>query len=202
MTEDKNKQDKYLEAREFLNQKSVIDIAEVMQEYAELYHAKKEREFPKSIMTREELSDRYHHGLTVGRLKEILYKTTLPADAKVLIQRIEDRYYNGNDISGFRGCSYTEDGIYPPGSKSEGWGVFLKEGESYHNAMSMNKKMREEIARRERGEEPEYPQMEDPSQFITPEDDETLNELKEQYHPAWCVVGYKDEEHLFINLHY
>jgi len=44
--------------------------------------------------------------------------------------------------------------------------------------------------------------MKDPSKFIGPEDEETLNALKEQYHPAWCVVGYKDEEHLFIDLHY
>ena len=157
---------------------------------------------PPTIISKEELKEKYEHGLTVGGLKKALEKCNLPDDGKVMIQRIEDRYYNGNDISGFRGCDDTEDGIYPPGSRTSGWGVYLKEGESYHSSISFNKKMREEVARRERGEEPEYDKMEDPLKFMCPEDEKTLNELKEQYTPAWCVVGYKDEEHLFIDLHY
>lgn len=155
---------------------------------------------PPTIITKEELEERYNHGLTVGDLKRILLKSNLPDDGKVMIQRVEDRYYHGNDISGLKGCQDTEDGIYPPGSVSSGWGVYLKEGDHYHSVISMNKKMREEISRRELGENPEY-MMDDPNKYITPEDNETLNELKEQYHPAWCVVSYKDEKHLFIDLH-
>jgi len=193
---DKIKFDDYLGAKEFLEKKQQehsekhakdsdvkfdtnSNIAVIMQEYAEEYHRKKGKELPGEI-TKEDLEKGgYKHGLTVGKLKEYLYKTELPADARVLIQRVEDVYY-----------------------QNHGWDVFFKEGDDNHNFIKMNENMREEIARRERGEEPQYPQMEDPSKFIVPETEEVLNSLKDQYHPAWCVFRYNDEEHLFIDLHY
>ena len=154
---------------------------------------------PNSILSEEELKDSYKHYLTVGKLKKILNETNLPDDGKVMVQRIEDRYYNGNDISGLSGCSDTEDGIFPPGSRNGGWGVHLKKGYQFHSIINSNKTMKEEIARRERGEEAEYPKIEDPNKYIC-EDEEVLREAMDQYHPAWCTVGYED--HLFIDLHY
>jgi hypothetical protein len=156
---------------------------------------------PHNIISKEELKDRYLHNLTVGRLKEVLAETNLPDDGKVMIQRIEDRYFNGNDISGHGGCKESEDGKFPPGSRSNGWGIYLKEGYDFYSTTKMNKNMREEIARRERGEEPEYPKIEDPTKYIF-EDEDTLSSLREQYYPAWGICGYSDEDHLFIDLHY
>lgn len=132
---------------------------------------------PKKILTEEDLNS-YKYNLTVGRLKKYIEKQGIPDDAKVVIERVEDVYY-----------------------EIHGWGVMLKEGEQYHNAIEMNERMRDEIARRERGEEPEYPGIDDPNKYIC-EDENFLNELKNQYHPAWCVAGYKDKNFLFIDLHY
>lgn len=137
-----------------------------------------ESRLPKRILTEKEVKEKFEHHLTVGDLKKSIELYNIPDEAKVVIQRIEDVYF-----------------------KRHGWGVMLKEGEHYHNTIQMNKNMREEIARRERGEEPDYSKIEDPNQFIL-EDENILRELKEQYIPAWCVVGYEDKDFLFIDLHY
>lgn len=52
-----------------------------------------------SKMSREDLDNGYQHFLTVGRLKEFLAKNELPDDAKVLIERVEDAYYENNNWS-------------------------------------------------------------------------------------------------------
>lgn len=57
-------------------------------------------------ITKEELQNGYREFLTVGGLKEFLYKHNLPNDSKVVIQRVEDVYYEKHN-----------------------WGVYLKEGE-------------------------------------------------------------------------
>jgi len=57
-------------------------------------------------ITKEELSNSYDDYLTVGDLKEFLYKHNLPNNAKVVVQRIEDVYY-----------------------EKHSWGVYLKEGD-------------------------------------------------------------------------
>lgn len=147
----------------------------------------------------EDLS-KYEHNLTVKRLRKILEE--LPDDGKVLVQRVEDRYYEGNDISGMMGR--LPDGsmcILPPGSKSEGWGVVLKEGEAYYNAKRLNENMREELYRRAEGLPPEYPGIENPEEFIYTE--KQLEKLKEQYTPAWGYARYSDDDkNLYIDLHY
>jgi hypothetical protein len=136
---------------------------------------------------------------TVGDLKKFIEKHGIPDDSVILIQRIEDRYYEGVDISGLSGCETSEDGIYPPGSKSEGWGVYLKEGEQYYWQKETNRRMQQEIERRERGEDPEYPGIPNPSSFIVPLDETFMD----QYHPAWSPIFYPDDpDTLFIDLHY
>lgn len=57
-------------------------------------------------ITKEELINGYEHFMTVGELKEFLYKHNIEDNAKVLIQRIEDKYFEKGQ-----------------------WGVYLKEGE-------------------------------------------------------------------------
>jgi hypothetical protein len=57
-------------------------------------------------ITKEELTNDYDHFLTVGGLREFLNKHNLPDTAKVVVQRVEDVYYEKHN-----------------------WGVYLKEGE-------------------------------------------------------------------------
>ena len=60
-------------------------------------------------LSKEEIQN-YEHTLTVGKLKEFIEEYNLPDDAKVLIQRVEDKYYES------------------------GWGVHLKAGyDAYKN---------------------------------------------------------------------
>lgn len=57
-------------------------------------------------ITKEELINQYQDYLTVGDLKNFLNKHNLPDNAKVVVQRIEDIYYEKHN-----------------------WGLYLKEGE-------------------------------------------------------------------------
>ena len=128
----------------------------------------------KKVRVLEDLS-KYKDYLTVGKLKKFLEEhPELPDDANVLIQRVEDRYY-----------------------EEHGWGVVLKEGDHYHMYKEQNYRMNEEIKRRKNGEHPKY-EMEDPSKFIVELDDT----MKDQYHPGWCCLKYKDDDNLYIDLHY
>jgi hypothetical protein len=62
------------------------------------------RNLPEEI-TLDDLDNNYINGLTVGALKELIYRYNLPADGKVLIERIEDFYYENNSW----GVVYKED---------------------------------------------------------------------------------------------
>lgn len=66
-------------------------------------------------ITKEELKNGYEHFMTVGDLKRFLEETNIPDESKILIQRVEDRYY-----------------------ESGGWGVYLKEGEHTYKDDSGN----------------------------------------------------------------
>jgi hypothetical protein len=57
-------------------------------------------------ITKDELINSYEHNLTVGRLKHFLNHYNLPDHAKVVVQRVEDVYFEKHH-----------------------WGVYLKEGE-------------------------------------------------------------------------
>jgi len=60
----------------------------------------------KKEITKQELEEGYKHFLTVGNLKKFLSEHNFPDDAKVVVQRVEDFYYEENNF-----------------------GVYLKEGE-------------------------------------------------------------------------
>lgn len=151
-------------------------------------------------ITKEDLYKFTKNGyLTVGDLKRFIQKYNIPDHAPVLVERVEDKYYEGIDVSGISGYNESEDGRFPEGSKSEGWGVYLKEGDSYRYTQTMNARMREEISRRKNGEHEKYPEIKDPSEYIVELDDS----LKNQYHPVWGPVFYSnDPDVLFLDLHY
>jgi hypothetical protein len=123
----------------------------------------------------DNLKGNYEYYLTIGKLRKFLEDhPELPDDALVLTQRVEDKYY-----------------------EQHGWGVVLKEGEQYNMSMTHNNRMEEEIQRRKNGEEPMY-YVDDPSKHIH----ELTDDLKDQYHPAFCCVKYTDDDNLYLDLHY
>lgn len=82
-------------------------------------------------MTKQRL-EQYKHHLRVSDLQDFIKEHNIPGDAHVLVQRIEDEYYTGVDISGMHG--EREDGTYgilPEGSKAVGWEVYEKSNDGY-----------------------------------------------------------------------
>jgi hypothetical protein len=123
-------------------------------------------------LTKEELMT--YDCLTVGKLKEFLYEHNFPTNAPVVIQRVEDRYYEQNN-----------------------WKVYRKKGEWYYRAIKENEKIDDGTYL----DKEEYPDLDPETLYRYTEDD--LENSKEQYHPAWCCVYYKDDQDiLFIDLHY
>jgi hypothetical protein len=76
-------------------------------------------------MTPKEFKDKHKYYLTVGELKG--YLAGYPDDALVVAQRVEDRYYEGVDISGMTGTLPDgTSGTLPSGSKATGWETLKK----------------------------------------------------------------------------
>lgn len=118
--------------------------------------------------------------LTVGDLKKFIETYKIPDDAPVIVERIHDQ-------------------IFPEGSKTDGCGVYLKEGDSYNFTKTMNIRMKEEIVRRRNGEPGKFPNVANPADHIV----DLGDSLKNQYHPVWGPVFYKDDpDILFLDLHY
>jgi hypothetical protein len=149
-----------------------------------------------NILKNEDL-DRYKEFgyLTVGNLKKFIEKYNIPDDALVLIERVEDKYFDGVDISGMRN---SEGDVFPEGSKSNGWGVYPKENFWYFSAVEHNKKIESGAYLNKE----EYPDINENSDFLKPHSEEELEKSKTQYHPAFCCVKYNDENQLFIDMHY
>lgn len=132
---------------------------------------------PPKRLTRDEVVSDKSPRLTVGDLKRHIEENQIPDSAPVLIERVTDFYYEQGN-----------------------WGVLLKPGIHYDQAVKANERMRQEIERRARGEEPHF-EIDDPARFIL--ENSVLEEFQEQYTPAWSCVKYRDEDSiLFIDLHY
>ncbi len=124
-------------------------------------------------ITKEELKN-YTHFLTVGKLKEFLNKHQLPDDARVVVQRVEDVYYEEHN-----------------------WGVYLKEGENTYQSRQWN----EDIEKGKYLDKEQYPNIK--VENLKPNTEEQIKESMEQYHPVWSCVRYNDDEDvLFLDLHY
>ncbi len=124
-------------------------------------------------LTKEEVKS-YQHYLTVGDMKKFIAEHNPPDDALILIERVQDVYYDKHN-----------------------WGSYLKEGEHYNNAVQYNA----DIDSGKYLNKKEYPKIKEEN--LVKYTEEQLNNLKIQYHPAWCCVHYKDDKDLlFIDLHY
>ncbi len=134
--------------------------------------------------------------LTVKKLKEFIEENKIPDDARILYHRIEDSYFNGSDISGMSGCDYTEDGIFPPGSKAQGWNVIKAKGEWYHNMIRQNEKL---APGGEYWDKEQYPDLKPENMKILNEKE--LDSFKEEYVMAHCCINY-DGKNVYITAHY
>lgn len=77
-----------------------------------------------TLMTKERLKEhttKYHY-ITVGELKKFIEKHNIPDDAPVVVQRVEDFYFEENN-----------------------WDVYLKDGEETHQLKIENNSTYEEI---------------------------------------------------------
>ena len=118
--------------------------------------------------------------LTVGELLKFIEKHNIPMDAPVLMQRVEDSYYE-------------------PGN---GWleNSWFMDGDFIRQRRRSNMEMMIELWKRNSGDEPEF-EMEDPKAYMLTE--EELKEYREQYTQAWCPVFYKEKPNaLFLDAHY
>lgn len=127
-------------------------------------------------LNKEELLSYLNHGyMTVGALKKFIEKHEVPDDALVVVQRVEDFYY-----------------------EDHGWKVYLKEAEHSNWMKSYN----DALDRGEFDDKEKYPDFKDEMRKKFTE--EQIIEASSQYHPAWCPVLYEGDgkEILFIDLHY
>jgi hypothetical protein len=123
--------------------------------------------------------------LSIGELKALL--KDFPDDGLIFVQRVEDMYFEGVDISGFGGCPFTDDGIFPEGSKGDGCKVLLKDGYHYKRACEFNEAIKDN----------EY------EDDLKPISEKELENLKVQYSPVFQVERYGDDHsNIFLNLHY
>jgi uncharacterized membrane protein len=127
-------------------------------------------------LNKEELLSYLNHGyMTVGALKKFIEKHEIPDDALVVVQRVEDFYYEDHD-----------------------WKVYLKESEHSNWMKSYN----DALDKGEFDDKEKYPDFKDEMRKKFTE--EQIIEASSQYHPAWCPVLYEDDgkEILFLDLHY
>jgi hypothetical protein len=125
-----------------------------------------------STTEKEDLFNGYT--LTVGKLKKFIEEHNLPDDAPVLIERIEDVYFEKHN-----------------------WSVYLKEGESFHYLKQFN----EDIESGKFLDKEQYPRMIPENLILSTE--EELTKAKDQYFSTHCCVFYKeDPDVLFITSHY
>ena len=114
------------------------------------------------------------HHLTVARLKDFLNEHNLPDDAIVVVQRIEEVYYEKHH-----------------------WGSYLKKGEHTFHAEQWNR----DIESGKFLDKEQFPNMRE--EILIPFTEEQIKESMEQYHPVWSCVRYNDDSDiLFLDLHY
>jgi len=114
------------------------------------------------------------HSLTIGDLKKFISNKNFSDDTIVVVQRVEDLYYNNH-----------------------GWKTYRKYGESANNLMQWN----EDVLSGKYKDKRKYPNVDPEDLTIVPQDE--IDFARDQYTAAHCCVYYKeDPEILFINLHY
>lgn len=103
------------------------------------------------ILTRDDVLNKYSDYLTIGQLKEHIKEYNLPDHAKVVIQRVEDIYF-----------------------EKHGWGVLKKESDLTYKCKEWNKEL-------EKGKEymsENYPNIKEGDPHLIPHIEEEMDEYK------------------------
>jgi hypothetical protein len=123
----------------------------------------------------EELKNDYVIYYTVGDLLDFIKKHKLSRNSKILVERVEDVYYN-----------------------KYGWKTVKKEGNAYWDRKSLINKAKSGVF----NDKSTYPNMTEEHINNIIKSEEILDETKNEYHPVWCPVKYKDDDNLYLDLHY
>jgi hypothetical protein len=113
------------------------------------------------------------HGLTIGELLDYVYKHNISRDAKILVQRIEDTYFENHN-----------------------WETVKKEGEHYHKLKQWN----EDIDSGKYLDIEKYPLIKEENLIKATEQE--LQESKEEFYIVHCPVKYDGDDNIYIHGHY
>jgi hypothetical protein len=122
--------------------------------------------------------------MKVRELLRFIEEHGISMDADVYVQRVEDAYFEGQDISGMRGMLPDgTSGVLPPGSKTPGWPTVRLPGYSYYNAVQFNK-------------------QQEGRPNVRPYSEEELEQFYDEYVRLESPVDYKDPGRLYLTPHY
>ena len=128
-------------------------------------------------LTKEEVC-KIDHQISFGDLKKfILNNPDIDEKTPVLIERIEDKYF-----------------------EKRGWAFYLNDGFHYDTMVEFNNSMDEEQDRIDQGLEKEYPGIPDP--IVGKYEEEDLKEFKEQFYTGNCISLNKTKDLVLIYSHY
>lgn len=119
------------------------------------------------------LVEGYKYYYTVGDLLNFIRDNNIPMNAKILLQRVEDVYFEKN-----------------------GWKTINKEGFWFNSSKSFN----ERIDSKEFNDKEEYPDLKEEN--LVRFSEEELENSKDKYYPCWSPVKYGDDDNLYLDAHY
>ena len=129
----------------------------------------------KKSKTAEEIKNSKIEYLTVGKLLAYIKENNISNDALVLIQRIEDIYFEEN-----------------------GWSTVKKEGFMYNSEKEIIDKAKSGVY----SDKSKYSNMTDEILKSIIESEDTLDECKEEYITVFSPVKYKNDDNLYLDAHY
>lgn len=123
----------------------------------------------------------YKHSWTVGQILRFIEKHNIPDDALILLQRVEDKYFEKSEWNGV---------------KMNGWTTIKKEGEQYHYLTRWNN----DVDSGKYLDKEEYPLMTE--EYLKKATEEELENSKDQYYPCFSPVKYPNDDNIYLDAHY
>ena len=127
-------------------------------------------------MKMNNLKEEWKHYYNVGDLLKFIKENNIPNDAKILLQRVEDVYFEKHN-----------------------WKPIKKEGLFCSQERDHHKKIKEGYYWSK-----DFPDNK-PEDFTILSDEEhekLIEDLKEQYYVCWSPVKYENDDNLYLDAHY